>query len=231
VHPSLLWRRFSPLEEQLFAAVRGALRPSALVTFDAQVAAITRVQRHPDWTEIAFYRMRRGKVDWSGVPLFPREEELPLAEVRFQAGGRAFKARLTAIGGHIFDFAVTPSPRAVAFARWDRAPDVRPLCDPEDASAAPFVEPLPAEWGAFLANDRGAHAAWALHGTGAAYRVALDDGEFLVLAQCRGDVFLLWRLEPRPAGFFLQRRHDGTPEPLRESLGDLLAMDPGATPS
>jgi hypothetical protein len=32
---SLLWRRFSPLEEPLIAAVRNVLPPQSQVTFDA----------------------------------------------------------------------------------------------------------------------------------------------------------------------------------------------------
>lgn len=116
---TLLLRLFSPLEERLLAAVRGVLPPEALHTFDAQVQAINRVQRHPEWTEIAYYSMRRGKVDWTQVPLFPRVNEFPLAEVRFRAGSREFKARLTSIDGHIFDFAITPGPRNVVFSAWE----------------------------------------------------------------------------------------------------------------
>jgi hypothetical protein len=44
---SLLWRRFSPLEERLFATVRNVLPLQATPTFDAQVAEITHVQRLP----------------------------------------------------------------------------------------------------------------------------------------------------------------------------------------
>jgi hypothetical protein len=233
---ALLWRRFSPLEEKLLEAVRRALAPSARAIFDAQVAAITKVQRHPEWTEIAFYRMRGGKVDWKGVPLFPRSEELPLAEVRFKAGGRAFKARLTAIDGHIFDFAVTPGPKGVAFAEWEGDPSVAALSDPEDRSAPAPVEVVPDAWRDFLAevlSSRGApdapraHPEWALYGDGEAYRVALDEGEFLILAELRGERFLLYRLEPKPGAFFLQNGHDAPPgrvagdfrEALRRGVG------------
>jgi hypothetical protein len=80
---SLLWRRFSPLEERLLPTVRGTLPPDALPTFDGQVAAINHVQRLPEWTEIDFYHRRLGKIDWSDVPMFPRTGEFPLADVRF----------------------------------------------------------------------------------------------------------------------------------------------------
>src|SRR3989338_8326266 len=42
---SLIWRRFSPLEERLLATVRGVLPPDARPILDAQVSAITHVQR------------------------------------------------------------------------------------------------------------------------------------------------------------------------------------------
>ncbi len=42
---SLLWRRFSPLEEQLIVVVREVLPPQAQTIFDAQVGGITLVQR------------------------------------------------------------------------------------------------------------------------------------------------------------------------------------------
>jgi len=52
---ALLWRNFSPLEERLFAAVRPVLPAVAQSILDAQIAAVTRTQRHPRWTEICYY--------------------------------------------------------------------------------------------------------------------------------------------------------------------------------
>src|SRR5687767_5455353 len=76
---SLLWQRFSPLEERLLAAVRTVLSAQASHIFDAQVAAINLVQRHPN--EICFYRRKFMKVNWSDIPGFPRTSEfLVLAE-------------------------------------------------------------------------------------------------------------------------------------------------------
>ena len=228
---SLLWRRFSPLEERLLEAARHALAPSARAIFDAQVAAITKVQRHPEWTEIAFYRIRRGKVTWDDVPLFPRREELPLLEVRFRAAGRPYKARVTAIDGHIFDFAITPSPKGVAFAEWEGHPTVTVLSDSEDRSAPAPVEVVPNAWRDFLAEALSArgvpdalriHPDWALHGDGEAYRIALDEGEFLVLAELRGERFVLYRLEPEPRAFFLQKGHHAPPERVAGDFREAL---------
>ena len=132
---SLLWRRFSPLEERLIAAVRGVLPEPAQPIFEAQIAGITLVQRLPGWTEIDFYRRRNGKTDWSDIPAFPRTGEFPLAEVRFSVAKRPYKATLSSIGGHIFDFGITPGPKSVAFVAWDGPASTRlfgfrrfPLC-------------------------------------------------------------------------------------------------------
>ena len=225
-HLSLLWRRFSPLEEKLLAAVRGALAASAQPAFDAQVAAITKVQRAPGWTEIAFYRMRRGKVDWSGVQLFPRLDEIPVAEVRFDVGGVSYRAKLTAIRGHIFDFGITPSPRGVAFSSWDGEPRVRLLSDPEDLRAPAPRETLPDTWIMFLSKPGETSAGWTLHAAEDAYGITLPEGEFFVLAEQRGEAFLLWRAHPKPGGFFLQREHDGAPEPLEADFAHVLRSPP-----
>ena len=64
-------------------------------------------------------------MDWSGVPSFPRTGEFCLAEVRFSVGGNGYKAALTSISGHIFDFRILPSPKAIAFANWDSAASAR----------------------------------------------------------------------------------------------------------
>src|SRR5687767_9535204 len=101
---SLLCRRFSPLDERLLAAVRTVLPAQAFHIFDAPVAAINLGQRHPN--EVCLYRRKFMKVNWSEVPRFPRTSEFRLAEVAFHVRGKKYKATLTSIRGHIFDFAI-----------------------------------------------------------------------------------------------------------------------------
>jgi hypothetical protein len=218
---SLLWRRFSPLEERLIASVRDVLPAEARPSFDAQVAAITLVQRHPHWTEIRFYRRRWGKVDWSDVPMFPCTGECRLAEVRFAADRRRYKATLSCIGGHSFDFAITPSPKSIAFAAWDGPPAARLLSDPLAPGSARATEPIPDTWRQLLAHGRIPDTGgWTLHDTRTAYRVTLDEGEFLVLAERDGDEFVLHRIEPSSSSLWHMASHDGVPEPIR---GDVPA--------
>jgi hypothetical protein len=162
-------------------------------------------------------------VDWAGVPLFPRGGEFPLAEVRFRAGGRSYRASLTAINGHIFGFGITPGPLEAAFAEWEGQPKVSLISDPLDVDAQQSPEPLPESWQTLLADSRMADLkGWVLYGPSEGYRVALEEGEFLVLAEREGDGFLLHRLDPGPPEFFIQHSHDGSPEPLRGDLYQAL---------
>jgi hypothetical protein len=213
-----MWRRFSPLEERLIRAVREVLPQLAQAVFDAQIAGITLVQRH--FNEICFYRRRSGKVDWSGVPTFPRTSEFRLAEVRFSVEGRRYKAALTSIGGHIFDFTVTPSPKTIAFTDWDSAGSARLLSDPLARECASEPQPMPDAWREFLARHKELDVGeWKLHDTATVYRTAFADGEFLVLAEREGDQFVLHRIGPPASTLFYLGSHDGTPEPVR---GDIL---------
>jgi hypothetical protein len=224
-----MWTRFSPLETQLLAAVRGVLPAGAHAAFDAQVAAINRVQRSPpSWSEIAFYRKRWGRVEWRGVAEFARTGEFRLVEVRFAVGGRRFRSTLTCIRGHIFDFATSPGPRAVAFSQWDGAAAVRLLADPLQAiDMAREEEVLPAAWAELLRHLGGsAGGGWQLHDGANAHRVALDDGEYLVLAEREGDEFILQRLEPPADGFFYLPHHDAEPEPMTGRPEDLFQPRP-----
>jgi hypothetical protein len=57
-----------------------------------------------------------------------------------------------------------------------------------------------------------------LHEVGAEYRIALDDGEFLVHAERAGEEFLHYRLEPLPRDFLFsvvtrhpRKRRDAEP--------------------
>lgn len=221
---SLMWWRFSPLEERLIAAVREVLPPQAQTIFDAQIAGVTLVQRlPPHWIEISFYRRQRGKVDWSAIPTFPRTGAFRLAEVQFSVGGRRYKATLASIGGHVFDFTIMPNSKAIAFADWDSAPSARLLSDPLRMDSASEPQPIPDSWGEFLARHQAPDLGdWMLHDSQTAFRIAFTDGEFLVLAEREGDQFVLHRIEPPASTLFFLNSHDGTPEPLMGEFDDVF---------
>jgi hypothetical protein len=215
----LLWRRFSPLEEKLLAAVRRALPSAALSIFDAQVAAINHVQRLPHWTEIDFYHLKRGKSDWTSVPSFPNVGEFDLAEIRFAVSGMRFKATLSSIKGHVFDFRIQPSPNSIAFLDWDGEPVVRLLADPLSTIASKQTAPVPKVWSDFLkSHDPVITNGWTLFDANSARFVSLEYGEFLVLAEREGPEFILHRVEPAASSPFYFEAHDASPEPIEDNF-------------
>ena len=223
---SLLWRRLSPLEERLLAAVRAVLPEEARPPFDAQVSAINLVQRHPpSWTEICYFRKKRFKVDWSGVPMFRCTDEFRLAEIRFRASGRRFKSTLTCIGGHIFDFGTTPGAKAVAFSSWDSEPHVKLLADPfRHPTGSKDPETLPPVWENILAKVQTMPSSdWTLHDRATAHRIVMDEGEFLVLAEREGEEFILYLVEgERQHELYYLSEHDGVPEVLERDVTLML---------
>jgi hypothetical protein len=219
---SLLWRRFSPLEDRLLAAVRNVLPAAAVSIFDEQVRAIAHVQRLPGWTEIDYYPRRRGRVDWASVPLFPRRGEFPLARVGFAVERRRYRATLGCVAGHIFDFGITPGPQRIAFADWDSPPTADLLSDPFRTDAESGHE-IPAAWRSVLGRAAAPAVAtgWVLHDARTVRVVTLEEGQFLVLAERGADEFILHRVEPPSEVMFRLASHDGTPEPIR---GDVAVM-------
>lgn len=221
---SLLWTKFTPLEKRLLAEVRSVLPEAARPIFDGQVSAITKSQRVLKWNEICYYRMKSRKVSWAGVPMFPCTDEMPLAEVRFKANGKRFKATLFSIEGHIFDFHVQPGARSIAFVPWDDSPKITLLDDPmRQPTGRKKSAVLAAAWSDFLARHANeTFVDWTLNDADSAYSVSLEDGEFLILAEREGNEFILQRLEPASDRLFYLQSHDGTPEPLARDLETLL---------
>jgi hypothetical protein len=210
---SLFWKRFTPLEERLLGEVRRVLPVGAQPMFDAQVGAINHVQRlPPSWSEIDFYR----RPNWTGVPLFPCTDEFRLAEVRFRIRGRSYKAVLSSISGHIFDFAITPGARTVAFEAWDGMATSALLGDPLRAPTGnKEPETLPPVWQEFLARHAGEQpSGWVLHDRSTAYRVVVNDAEYVILAEREGPEFILHRVEPVGERLYYLRHHDGVPQAL-----------------
>ena len=210
---SLFWKLFTPLEVRLFAEVRNVLPKDAQLLFDAQVAAINHVQRlPPSWSEIDFYR----RPNWTGIPLFPCTDEFRLAEVRFRTGRRPYKAVLSSINGHIFDFATTPGPKAVAFEAWDGGATTALLGDPLRAvTRSKEPENIPAVWQDFLLRHVGQQpGGWVLHDASTAYRVVVNDAEYLILAEREGPEFILHRIEPGGERLYYLKDHDAVPQAL-----------------
>lgn len=221
---SLLWTRFTPLENRLLSEVRSVLPEDAKQIFDEQVSAITKSQRILKWNEISYYRMRGGKVSWEGVPLFPCTDEMEMVQVRFKSSGKRFKATLISIAGHIFDFRLQPGGRAVAFTPWEGIPQTTLLDNPmrqPTGKRKPSVL-LPA-WADFLKKHGSTPCeGWTLFDETSTYSMSLDTGEFLILAEREGDEFILQRIEPPSGHPYYLDSHDGTPELLSKSFESVI---------
>ena len=222
---SLLWKRFTPLEEQLFAQIRTVLPHSMQPIFDAQVAAINHVQRLPPaWSEIDYYCRRGGRNYWNTVRTFPCIDEFRLAEVVFHVEGKRYRATLTSIGGHIFDFAILPGPKKVAFSTWTEPAHATLLGDPRRAPTGQREpEALPPVWKDFVSRHPDEPTrAWALYDETTAYRTTFDDAEYLILAERHGPQFLLSRVDSQDGGFFYLSDHHGPPERFLGDLDELI---------
>ena len=214
---TLFWKRFSPIEARLLAESRSVLPLNAQAIFDAQVGAINLVSRlPPDWSSIMFYRRKRGKTDWSNVPLFPCTEERRVVQVRFKVKGTSYKATLHSIEGHIFDFSISPGSKPIAFAEWDGPASTKLLSDPCSLQETERhqTETIPTAWRDFVTKFQQSESTWIFHDESTAYRVTLSEGEYLVLAECEGAEFILWPTDSTGSEFFIVKDISESPKPF-----------------
>ena len=114
---------WTPWEEKITAAVVGRLEQKAREIIKGQLAAVNKVQRIVGWREVDLYVMKKGKVDWSGLPMLCDDREFVLATVSTKAGADRFETKVCCVGGHIFSFESERAVRPFAF-RNDVACDV-----------------------------------------------------------------------------------------------------------
>lgn len=216
---------FSLTERQLLDAVGSALAPEAREVFKSQMSAVNLVQRHPHGTIVAFYRKRWWRVNWDGVLLFTRNDEFPMAKVTFKVGGKQFKATLYCIKGHIINFNISPSPKSIWDQPFDETPTVEVIADPMKIQPVPaHGEIIPEEWKRLKSNfDAKKFSDWTLHDSQTAYRMPMDDGEYLILAERGGREFVLWKLDPASSEFHYMPEHDSQPEQVGMDVTRILS--------
>ena len=96
--------RLSTLEQAIFAAVGGSLRPKEAQLWSAQLALINRIHRSPDAKEVNVWCMRGGN------PRFPPEVcyvetevfKFAVVDVTAVATGVSLRARVWCAEGHVF---------------------------------------------------------------------------------------------------------------------------------
>jgi hypothetical protein len=78
----------TPIEQRLLEVFRDNMPEKFRGPIDAQLDAINLAQRHVEWRGINFYRLKRGRVDRSGVPPLPcKDGEIKLLSLRIAVPG------------------------------------------------------------------------------------------------------------------------------------------------
>lgn len=93
------------LEWLILNAVRDQLEPKGMLLWDAQIAAINKVQRLPDGVESDFYSidLKTGKPCRSVAEAFPnKQEELLLAKVRLKTSMSEIEIDVWFVKGFLF---------------------------------------------------------------------------------------------------------------------------------
>lgn len=221
---SLAWRTFTPVEEAVLAAVASALPAASAAQLRAQIRQINRVQRVLDWTEICFYAMRRGRVHWPEAVLFPNRGEFEFAIVRYGVDGQRFETRLGAVAGHVFDFVTRPGIKAACFGPVEGLTVTR-VGNPADerASTLDLQRFLPpsylTSWQAV--RDAAAANGWSVLAPSEAYLVHMTTEDFVVLAERRGEEWLLAPARP-DAGAIHHCALGQEPQPVADDFARCL---------
>jgi hypothetical protein len=121
--PSIFTRLFnggvaaSPFELWLLEEFVRHLPPELAVPCRAQLAAVTLVQRDPEWLETRFYRKVAGHVDWTGVPPLPIDSDdakLLGLTITPSPKDKSIHAVLRSVQRHVFMMTFDTSIRAYA---------------------------------------------------------------------------------------------------------------------
>jgi len=86
----------------MLAELAQALAAPHRPVLQAQLDAVTKIQRIVGWAEIDLYVMQQGRVCWDGVPCFADTGEFRLARARTVGNGISVQSELTCLNGHLF---------------------------------------------------------------------------------------------------------------------------------
>jgi hypothetical protein len=94
--------KWTPWETRMLAGLAQALAAPHRPVLQAQLDAVTKIQRIVGWAEIDLYVMQQGRVCWDGVPCFADTGEFRLARARTVGNGISVQSELTCLNGHLF---------------------------------------------------------------------------------------------------------------------------------
>jgi hypothetical protein len=189
-------------------AVLGAVSPDAAETIERQLAARGRVSRILNDSDVMLYPASGTWLD-PALAFANRSLGLRLATVRIRGPKGAGKVTVSAVDGWLFMLEFRPAPKKIGSPGQIDVVGATVHADPlnPDDSASTRLADLDwtvrhelerafaekPDWAASLSDAEGM------------YRVNLDDGEFMVLAQLPDTDFVVARLDPPGPGI---RRYD-----------------------
>lgn len=218
----LLFRTLAPLEQAVLESLPPLLPRGAAEVCRLQIGAITRVQRVLNWTEVCFYRIRRGRPCWDGVPLFDRRGEFRLSESKYVIEGVAYTSSVWCVDGHLFSLVTRPSSKDGSF-RQPECLETRLLVDPTQIGGS--AKMLPTSYVDWYGNH-GRHVDWDVLPPEETYAVPLPEGDFVVLATRRSAEFLVTPADSTEERFF--RVEPGRSLiPIGETFSDAIRNDGG----
>ena len=187
----LLFRTFTPVEIAVLDSVVASLPAASSVICQEQIAAINKVQRYLDWTEVNFYRINATEPGWNGVPLFRNHDEFTLSKSTYTIDHCSFTTQIICVGGHIFSFVTRASIKRYCFGTpYDLQTTV--LNNPTSQNE-PEVHSLPKTYTEWHANRAPESNGWSVLPISESYLTHLADGDYIVL-DMRGDEFLLFQV-------------------------------------
>ena len=120
--------KWTPWESLVLGRLADSLAPQHRDVLQAQVDAVTKIQRICGWTEIDLYVMRHGQVSWDGVPSFEDKSEFRLARARTFVDGATAETELYCVAGHFFSIETEVPVKPFAF-RPDLRVEIRDVDD------------------------------------------------------------------------------------------------------
>jgi hypothetical protein len=192
-----------PHELLVLDAVRDRLDPKAAAILERQLESIEMVQRLHDGREVNLYPSRRGPQRHDPAIAFPNPTtELRVATVDITGPSGKGKADVFVVLRHLFQIAFTPSPKRLGQTRAIEVGGVTIHADPMLPTADDGIEEclgamdvrLRAELASMWAD--GSAARFGLASKAETYRIQLDDGDHVVLAQLDDTSYLVAPIDP-----------------------------------
>ena len=221
---SLLWRRFTPLEEFLLGVLQRELPEKPRQINQRRIDLINRVSRPLKWTEIMFYQMRNGKSvrDEESMFLYRSHEEIILAEIKFSPAltSQVYKSEIYAVSGLMFSIVTRPSPKLISFCREYTLKGVKLVDDPMVEFPPTLLERLrkrlPPDYDDLAGQSL---SRWRVFDPSDIYRVPLENADYILFAESEDGSaeFLGVRVSGKSSEVYYLP-HDGKPEKVATTL-------------